>query len=202
MKIKILFLFCVLTLSVTAQTPETAQTLFGGKKAHFGVFVSPFCQAGKIAGPLAVLPGLHAGVILNHNLSLGLSYKFIATENTPGGEADTRLYLDQFYAGLRAGYSILPNKVVHLNFEVEAGIGHTELDLKDAFENDPSGFTVTDASFAYVEPRLALEINVWKYLKLDIGAQYRFVSDVAYRHLTGRDFNGPGISTGLKIGLY
>ena len=202
MKTRILVLFCAVSLCASAQTPKRAITIIGGGKAHLGYFVNPFCQIGKIAGPVAVLPGLQAGVLLGNSLSLGLSYKFIATENTPAGEADTRLYLDQSYAGFRAGYAILPKSMVHLNIQFEAGAGHTELDLKDFYNSYNSEYSGSDATFAYFEPGVALEINVWTYLKLDVAAQYRFVGDVSFRNMTGKDYSGVNYTASLKIGLF
>jgi hypothetical protein len=202
MKTKTVILLCVLTTAASAQNTEETKTIFGNGMPHMGYYVSPFAQAAKIAGSTAVLPGVAAGVILNNRIALGLSYKFIATENTPVGEADTRVYLDQYYAGIKAEYSIFPAKPVHLNFQVEAGIGHTELDPKDAYEEGESGLPSGDASFGYVEPGVALEINLWKYLKLDIGAGYRFTGDVAFRSVTAKDIRGFNFGAGLKIGLF
>ncbi len=202
MKIKILILLCAIAANLTAQINEEPKTIFRNGKPHIGYFVSPFVQSGKIAGSTAVLPGVGAGVIFNNQFSLGVSYKFIATENTPVGEVDTRLYLDQFYAGIKAEYSIFPAKVIHLNFQLEAGMGHTELDLKDSYEFDHVGFPISGASFGYVEPGLALEINLWKYLKLDIGAGYRYITDVIFRSVTAKDLRGASFAAGLKVGLF
>ena len=202
MKFNILILFCVLSMTLTAQTNEEAKTIFGGSKPHLGYFVSPFVQVGKIAGSTAVLPGINAGVIFNNRLTVGASYKFIITENTPVGEADDRLYLDQFYAGLKVEYSIFPTKPVHLNLFLETGLGHTELDLKDAYEFDHFEGSGTNASFFYAEPGAAIELNLWKYLKLDIGAGYRFASAVTYRSITEKNIMGFSFSGGLKIGLF
>jgi hypothetical protein len=202
MRIKILILLCALASEIFAQTVEETKTVFGNGKPHLGFFVSPTLQLGKIAGSTAILPGIGGGVILNHKFSVGLTYKFIASENTPAGEEDTRLYLDQFYAGLKFEYSIFPAKPVHVNIQLEGGVGHTELDLKESYENDHSGFPSNDASFGYLEPGLALEINLWKYLKLDIGAGYRFASEVLFRSITEKDLMGLSCFAGLKIGIF
>lgn len=202
MKFNMLILFCALSITSTAQTNDEAKTIFGNGKPHLGYFVSPFGQVGKIAGSTAVLPGINAGLLFNNKFTIGASYKFIATENTPVGEADDRLYLDQFYAGLKFEYSIFPTKPVHFNLFLEAGLGHTELDMKDAYEFDHFEGSGTNASFFYAEPGAAIELNLWKYLKLDIGAGYRFASAVTYRSITEKNIMGFTFSGGLKIGLF
>ena len=200
MKIKIVILLCAIAVNAAAQTDKETKTVFGNGKLHLGYFLSPSCHVGNIAGSTAVLPGLGAGIIFNEKISLGLTYKFIISENTPAGETNDMLYLDQQYAGIKGEYSFIPDKVVHPNIQHEAGVGHTELDLKDAYETGdvPQG----DASFAYFEPGAALEINLWKYLKLDVGVGYRFIGDVAVNNLSGTDFAGISYSAALKIGLF
>jgi hypothetical protein len=195
-----IILFCAAAYCAAAQKTEEPKTLFGSGKSHIGYFVMPQCNFSEIAGSTAVLPGIGAGILLNNKISLGVNYKFIATENTPVGITDTRLYLDQRYTGIKGEYSLFPDKVAHLNFQLEAGIGHTEFDLKDAYQS--GAIPVNDVSFAYLEPGAALEINLWKYLKLDLAAGYRLVSDVTFSNLTEKDFKGFTCSAGLKIGIF
>jgi hypothetical protein len=200
-KAKLLLLFFAIATTITAQNNEDTKTVFGKGKPEIGYFVSPSFQFGEIAGSTAVLPGLGIGIVLNNRIYLGLNYKYIATENTPEGESDNRLYLDQRYCGLRFEYAIQPKSVVHFNFPVELGVGETELDLKDSYENE--GLVPTDdAWFAYLEPGVALEINLNKYIKLNISGGYRFVSNVSFRNLTENDMMGITCSAGLKIGIF
>ena len=121
--------------------------------------------------------------------------------NTPNGELDSRLYLDQRYYGLKFEYAIQSGKVVHVNFPVEIGAGETELDLKDSYDNDGI-VPADDAWFAYLEPGVALEINLQKYVKLNFSVGYRLVSDLSYRNLTEKDLIGMTYSVGLKIGIF
>jgi hypothetical protein len=200
MKTIVIILFCAAAFNAAAQQTEEAKTVFGKGKTHIGYFISPLCQFGEIAGSTAVLPGIGGGIVLNNTISLSVNYTFIATENTPVGETDERLYLDQKYTGVKGEYSLFPAKVVHPNFQLEAGIGHTELDLKDAYES--GDIPPNDASFAYLEPGAAIEINLWKYLKFDIGAGYRFISDVTFSNLTEKDFRGFAFMVAMKIGIF
>jgi hypothetical protein len=205
-KIHLLWLLFCLSYNVTAQSNEEVKTVFGNKKAsvgkpHVGYFLSPSCQLSSIAGTIAVIPGIGAGIILNNKLSLSLIYRNIATENTPEGEADKRLYLDGQWGGMRCEYSIVPGNVIHLNFPVEIGVGDIEFDLKDSYEEE-SAPPDNDALFVYFEPGAALEINIWKYLKIDLAAGYRFVSNISFRNLSERDLMGITCATLLKIGVF
>ncbi len=201
MKITLLVLYLILTVNLAAQTNGESRTLFGKGNLHLGYFLSPLCQAGEIAGSTALIPGVNAGVVINDKFYLGLVYKYIATENTPTGELDN-LYLDQRWGGIMWEYSINPGKIVHQNFPIEAGFSHVELDLKDAYENHAMAIPTNDASFGYLEPGIALEVNMIKYVKLNMSVCYRLVSEIDYRNLTRKDLAGINFAISFKIGLF
>jgi hypothetical protein len=202
MKIKLIVILCSFALITQSQTVEEAKTIFGNKKPHIGYFINPYIQISEIAGSTAVLQSIWAGLTFNNKFSLGLTYKFIVNQYTPVGELDKQLYLDQKYGALKFEYSFFPTKAIHLNLPVEIGIGHTELDLKDSYESDTLSTPSGDAWFAYFKPGLALEINLMKYLKFNIGAGYRITSSVSYRSLSEKDIMGFTFSTGFKIGIF
>ena len=87
-------------------------------------------------------------------------------------------------------------------FPFEIGTGEIELDLKDSYENDQIIIPSGDAWFAYLEPGVAVEINLQKFIKLNLSAGYRFVSDVTFRNISEKDLKGFTFTTGLKIGLF
>ncbi len=202
MKNILIVIFCTFALITQAQTVEEIKTIFGNNKSHIGYFINPYIQIGEIAGSTAVFPGIGAGVTFNNKLTLELSYKFIVNEYTPDGELDERLYLDQKYGALKLEYSFFSTKAVHLNLPIEIGIGHTELDLKDSYESDTLSSPSGDPWFAYFEPGLAIEINLMKYIKFNIGAGYRITSSVSYRSLSEKDIMGLTFSMGFKIGIF
>jgi hypothetical protein len=196
-------LLALIAFNVSAQTKEATKTLFGAGKPDIGFYVSPSCQIGEMAGSAAVMPGISGGILLNESIYLGLNYKFVITENTPTGVTDTRLYLDRKWGGLKFEYSLSPAKIVHLNFPVEAGISHIEYDLKDSYgDRGGSAIPNSDATFAYVEPGVALEVNLMKYAKLNLSAGYQFTSNVSFGQLTGKDLRGFICGISLKIGLF
>jgi hypothetical protein len=202
MKIKIIIVLFTIVSNLMAQTNEGVKTIFGTGTPHIGYFLTPFCQSGKIAGSTAVIPGIGAGVILNNKVSFDLRYKFITTENTPDGEVNNQLYLDGQWFGIRSEYIIKPEKAVHFSFSLEVGTGEIELDLKDSYENQQVIIPAEDVWFANLEPGASLEINLWRYMKLNLTVGYRFVSDITFRELSERDLMGFTYSAALKIGIF
>jgi hypothetical protein len=202
MRIKLIIILSSIVLNLTAQTSKEVKTLFGTGTPGIGYFITPFCQFGSIAGSTAVIPGVGAGIVFNNNISLDLRYKFIATENTPAGEVDNRLYLDGQWFGIRGEYIFKPENAVHLSFPLEVGMGEIELDLKDSYEDQHVTIPSDEAWFFNLEPGVALEINLWKYMKLNLTAGYRFVSDITFRNLSENDLMGFTYSAALKIGIF
>jgi hypothetical protein len=201
MKISFILIFFALSITTHSQSGDETRTLFGRGKAVTGYFLAPAVQIGKIAGSTAVIPGLGAGIIFSKRFSAGLFYKMTITENTPDGERD-QLYLHGQWYGFKGDYSISPGKVIHLNFPLEISIGEIELDKKDTFENYALVIPSDDKWFFNVEPGIAIEINLLKYLKINLSAGYRMVSDVSFRNLTERDLAGFNFSSGVKIGIF
>jgi hypothetical protein len=202
MKTRLCIILIVSVLQITAQPIEKPKTIFGNRGSQLGFYISPSFQAASTAGSMAILPGVGAGLVFNNNMYLGLHYKYITTENTPVGESDNRLYLEEYLAGLRYEYSIMPEKSVHVNFPLEFGIGHIELDLKDSYEDSELSIPDDDATFAYLEPGVAIELNIWTYIKLDVGIGYRLVNKVSFRNLSEKDLMGITYTAALKMGVF
>lgn len=202
MKIKLLLIISTLATSLSAQESSPVKTLFGKSNHQLGYYVSPFLQSGMIAGSTAVVPGIGAGITINQKVSFDIRYKFIVNENTPTGETDTRLYLDGKWIGLRGEYYLKPERIFHLGFPVEAGIGEVELDLKDTYEDEQAMVPSEDAWYAYLEPGVAFEINLWKYIKINISAGYRLASNMTFRSMTEKDLMGFTYSGAIKIGIF
>jgi hypothetical protein len=201
MKTFMTLILCAVVLNISAQTNDAVKTVFGKGKPHIGYFINPNIQFGKFAGSTAVIPGFGAGIIFNNKFSLSGLYKGTVTENTPA-VAESQLYLHGQWFGLKAEYSIKPESVIHLSFPLEIGIGEIELDLKDSYEDDQIIIPSGDTWFVNLEPGVALEINIQKYIKLNLSAGYRFVSNVTFNVITESDLRGFTFSTGIKVGLF
>jgi hypothetical protein len=201
MKIKLIIILYAISFNVIAQTEKDVKSIFGNGKLHSGYFLTPSVKSGNIAGSTNVITGIGAGVIFNNKFSLDGSYRFTVTENSPAGE-DPAYYLHGRWFGLGGEYTVMPEKIIHLGFPVEVGLGEIELDVKDSFENMHMPVIQDEAWFFNIEPAIALEVNVWKYIKLNFKAGYRFVSNINFRNITEKDLAGVTFSLGIKAGIF
>ena len=64
------------------------------------------------------------------------------------------------------------------------------------------GQRLTDnPSFIFAEPGLALEFNIWKYAKIEIGGGYRYTNN-ATNVIKAYDLSGFSFNVSLKFGLF
>ena len=77
-------------------------------------------------------------------------------------------------------------------------LGISEVQMDNSIGNAGLG----EAKFFQVEPSAMLELNLHKYVRLNAGAGYRFVSNMKYRNFNQNDISGLTGYIGLKIGLF
>jgi hypothetical protein len=212
---KRIIMLCVIVLSglaVQAQKvkdeQQYTQTLFRNP-AHVGWYVAPEFAFTQFNNREVLLSGLSAGVIFNHNFSIGLGgYGIINSDNLRySGISDTEdLYLYGGWGGLKLEYRINPAKAVHVSFPLLIGGGSMSFNKnswKDAMYDDTwnEGNYATDAFFV-VEPGVMMGLNLIKFMRLDIGVTYRYTPNLDLPG-TGPDLiNGMNAVASLKFGRF
>lgn len=200
------FLLVFATIS-SALGQENAQpeTLFKkGNGWKPGFFVAPQFQLGSIDNSTLALPGVRAGVQLGQGLAIGGSFSRSVGEMRPASEISDQLYMDMQLGGLLLEFTTAPNKLVHFTFPLVIGAGEVEMDTRERFEYltgmDDNNFG--EEHFFFIEPSAQLEINLHKYVRLNLGASYRFVNNASYRGLDHADLSGFNAVFGIKAGMF
>jgi hypothetical protein len=201
MKKILISFFVLISFYTTGRAQEEVKTLLGDGVKKIGFYINPTFQTGKIGGQIALIPGARAGIVINHNFYAGLTYNQIINEYTPVNETDIDKYLDMRWGGLLLEYSLKPENMIHVNIPLTIGLGEVELDWKDGSEQ-MSDTPYGDRAFFTAAPGIQLEMNVSKYIKLSIGAEYRFVNKVTFRNLTEKELRGFTAMFGIKAGIF
>jgi hypothetical protein len=194
-------------IAIAQTTPLDApqqKTLFGNP-THVGWWVSPDFMYTQYDGNDVFQGGISGGVILNHNFSLGLggygimnSYNLEYDDIFPAESA----YLYGGYGGLKVEYRLKPASVLHVAFPLLLG-GGSMMYGKDPGVNDPDENEdyISDGFFVF-EPGVMMGVNLVKFMRLDIGATYRFASGLELPTV-GSDFmNGVSGVVSLKFGKF
>ena len=192
--------FALNGLNVAAQDKSNdAQTLLGGKKLsteNLGFFVAPQYGITQLDGSIASLFHVRGGLTFSDKISLGGFYNVSLNQVRPQSELLPNIYMDYWIIGGFAEYSLLSRKMFHLSFPVYFGYGEVQMD------NEQGEAGLGEANFFKVEPSALLEINLHKYVRINIGAGYRVISDMNYRNFNQSDISGLTGYVGLKFGLF
>lgn len=185
-----------------AQAQKQAKTLIGNnssiKAKDIGFFAAPMLGITSIDGVTAPLLHVRGGVNVKDKFSLGLYAISLLNDIVPQSEVLADKYMDYWTVGAFAEYTLLSKELVHITLPVFFGYGEVEM---DRFNNLPIA-DLGEANFFQIEPSVLLEVNLHKYVRLNAGAGYRFVSKMNYRNMNQNDISGFAGYAGLKIGLF
>lgn len=209
MKKSIIFLIALLNLSFAmAQTTPAIgthehKTLFSNP-THIGWWVSPDFMYTQYDGNDVFQGGLSGGVILNHNFSLGIGGYGIMNSNNLDYDnvfPNETAYLYGGYGGLKVEYRLNPDAVVHVAFPLLMG-GGALMYGKDLYTDPDEHEDYISDEFFLFEPGVMMGVNLIKFMRLDIGATYRFTSGFELPTV-GSDFmNGVSGVVSLKFGKF
>jgi len=200
--------------TVMQDTVPTTQTLFSKTKLKinsWGIYVAPEFTYGQYAGDFTPMMGGSAMVVLNKKFAIGGNVSSIANRNfTPTDlSATNTMRMHARTAGLRMEYSFAPHKLVHFTIPLTIGVGRANADstsFTGGFGPHEGGrLGRNGAGFGFIQPGVNVEMNVFKYAKLFVGANYRIATNVFGNNtanLTTSQLSGLGINAGLKLGIF
>ena len=91
--------------------------------------------------------------------------------------------------------------MVHPTFGVLVGGGSVGYQVTDQAAGTPA--TYTNSSFYQAQPEVEVDVNVTRFMRIGVGAYYRFVFGVKLEDkLTNGDVGGPGALLAIKFGSY
>lgn len=193
-----LIIFCQFNLS--AQNNQETKTLFGNgsilNTENLGFFVSPSYGITQIDGATASLLNVRGGLSFNDKYAIGGYFNTSINDFVPQSETLQNVYMDYWTVGGFFEYNIKSNKITHLTFPLYIGYGEVQMD------NEMGDTGLGEASFFQIEPAALLEVNLHKYIRFNVGAGYRIVSDMNYRNINQSDLSGLTGYVGLKFGLF
>ena len=190
----------IVNYSAVAQQRDEAKTLFGNERSFsmekFGFFVAPAIGITSMDGSSASLFNLRGGLSIKDKISLGAYYSVSLNEIMPESETEQGVYMDYWSVGGFAEYTLLSKKLLHLTFPLYLGYGEVQMD------NEAGDAGLGEANFLQFEPSALLEVNLHKYVRLNLGVGYRFVGQMEYRNFNQSDISGLTGYAGLKFGLF
>lgn len=202
MKRIIVIVFILASFSMYAQNGE--ETIFGsGDDIKFGLYAGPEFKLTSFNGELAFMTGGKAGLILDRVFSIGGGGYNIVTnhkvydsdeENAPWAD------LDFSYGGIIFEYINDPNNLYHFTGSLLLGAGYASYSTNVyGFPEDVDWYR-KGATYFVAEPQINIDVNLIKYLRLGVGASYRFAVGGELEKTAASDLSG--VSLNLSIRAY
>lgn len=184
---------------------DNIQTL-GGENSHHGGFGAVSFKASEFNSKDIVLIGFRGGWIINRAMAIGFEgYGIIPTaeyENIDPNSSLTSIAIGG-YGGMFIEPILYSNKVVHVTFPIAGGGGWLGYIVDwERNQNYYSNDLIDDDVFWYVEPGAALELNVARNFRINMGATYRFSKDLELINTPSTGFDGWNYFLTLKFGSF
>lgn len=198
------------TKAVSPKSTGEIKTLFN-RNDHpikVGFVVGPDAAYTQFKGKDVFLLGMSMGLILDHFFTVGLGgYGIINPgnlwyDNIKDGKGG---YLYGGYGGLKLEFRVLPKSPVHLNFPILIGGGglvYNSWRLHNRNDNNYSGESLDWDSFFVVEPGVMMELNLVKFMRLDLGVSYRYTPDLNLLNTSSGLINNFNANIGLRFGKF
>ena len=190
------------------ETKNNTETVFKKGSIKFsGSFISPEVKIGNVYEDLGLFAGGKMGVSLNNKFLIGLGFYGLVNNSELFAERPSEFGFNPtvelasikfIYGGLSLEYSFFSNKVVHFNIPVFVGPG--KVSIKG--EEDMFFDRIEKSSVFVIEPGLALEFNLFKFLKIDLGASYRYVNGSVLESLDDEDLSDLSYNFTLKFDFF
>ncbi|ULQ55932.1 outer membrane beta-barrel protein [Flavihumibacter rivuli] len=167
-----------------------------GERNHIGGYGAAVTEITAIDGNAALSVGGHGGVLLNHNWLVGISgYTTFFSKQMEQGKAKLRFN----HFGLYGARHFQPSKPVNLSVGLMVGAGTVELNNQSELEKGNK----RDGDWTYViQPDINLNVRIFRYMKVQARAGYRFTGDTNGAIYTRSNLNGATAGIGLLFGSF
>jgi hypothetical protein len=181
------------------------QTLFRGKSINLSGYGAPVYKFSPAGETYSHFVGGRGGLIINDIFVIGgggygLVYPDRRDKLSGETYTGTEPYVHMGYGGGLLELHIYPKSLIHLSAGVLIGAGGITFDSskpEDSDDNQRHG-----DSFFVAEPELNLYVNVTRFLRIGIGASYRFVNGINSDELSDSDFRGPTAQVMFAFGWF
>lgn len=173
---------------------DTPETIIDREVRH-DIIISPMFKFTQLNDTFGFFAGGRLGWVINHQYVIGLEGYWLVND-VPGPATDTGLRPDlaMKYGGLTLEYILYPQAAVHFSLSNLTAFGSVVYDY-DVMRDDDT--------YWLVEPALNVYLNMTEYLRIGIGAGYRWVGDVDVEDIDeGQDLSGVVGTLSFNFGTY
>jgi len=184
---------------------DTMKTLFSKDNLKFtGGYLAPEIKVGNVHEDISLLIGGKMGFTFNDHFTIGLA-GFGLTNNSNFDINDNPAdpaRIGMGYGGLNLEYTFFSDKKIHFTIPVVLGAAGIYVYEDDGdFFSDQFNEIENSAAFV-VEPGINIELNMFKFFRIDLGASYRLIEGTALQYLSDEDLSDLTFNVGFKFGFF
>ncbi len=168
------------------------------------------------------LPGISAGIILNHHWTIGMSgsmlgnpkglhYDSIYSDTV--GRPKKGAYMHGGYGGLLLEYTLLPNSVVHISFPLMIDLGYmcfrnpghysqSNNPNNPNWDEDHHNQSIADTYCFIIEPGVRAEFNLVRMFRMGITISYRYSPNFSLQGVSSNELNQFNAKLSFRLGKF
>lgn len=175
-----------------------------GSGGHSGGFGALAFKGTQYMDETMVFMGLRGGWIINRVVAIGFEgWGIIPTVKLQGiDQSATDAVVLGGYGGLFLEGIIFSNQIVHLTIPVSGGAGWIGYQEDFYYNSNSNSDLISDDVFWYIEPGVAIELNVARSFRMDFGVSKRFTQDLSLADTPSDAFDKLSYFLTLKFGRF
>lgn len=190
--------------------PNQQETIFDNPTA-VGGFLGMNTLFTEINKQEAMLVGGSVNMVLNHGFNIGFEgYGMVSDVKSPNINPITnRPYqLQMGYGGLKLEPVIASKKMVHITIPIllgAGGLGESNDHFLNYDPDDPDhhDYHIRNTDFFFVaQPGINVEANLFKNMRVAVGANYRKLSNLDLGEIRNEDMEGFSGTLSLRFGWF
>jgi hypothetical protein len=197
------------TLKLSAQ--DTTHTLLKFRKPEsIGIYVAPEFQYGSLNGDFTNFGGGSLMLMVNNRFAFGITGQS-SISSTFSPKNNSPLFVRSQFGGGKIEYAINPYSAIHITLPLVVGVGQVQADSlsgRSGFwgggERNNNYYNRRGNTYIVIQPGVNVEANLFKAMKLFVGANYRFsmLDETVTTVLPASALQGLSISAGMKVGIF
>lgn len=195
--------FALSAIAQEQNAPYEIKTILG-KNSSNGGYLGLSWGYSQVNGKDALIGGGRLGWIINHSFAMGFAGTGFANNVSFNSiENNNDYYLTGGYGGLFIEPIIGSKHPIHVTFPITFGAGDAQLNQTFYSGAEPwETYTKDENAFLFVEPGVAIELNMLKHFRIAVGVNYRYTSTVHFENLSASVLNGLSGTVTFKFGKF
>lgn len=183
------------------------QTIFTKENLKVtGGYLAPELKIGYVHEDASLYLGAKIGMTFNNKFTLGLAgYGLTNNSNFDiNNDPLDPARIGMGYGGLAMEYTFFSDKKIHFSIPVVIGAAGIYIYEDDGDYFNSTWDEIENTAALVIEPGINIELNLFKFFRIDLGASYRLVSqtDLPISGLSDEDLSDLTINATFKFGFF